>query len=132
KNFNMEELSGDKAYLSKDNFEIVNSLNGTFYVPFKTNSKATGNGMIWKKMFHYFMLNNEDYLAHYHSRSNGESTINMLKSKFGDRVRSKNWTAQVNEVLCKVIAHNICCVIQEMNELETDFCLKSQESASNV
>ena len=49
KNFNMEELSGDKAYLSKDNFELVNSLGGTFYVPFKSNSKGSGNGMIWKK-----------------------------------------------------------------------------------
>ncbi len=115
--FNMEELSGDKAYLSKDNFELIDNLGGTFYVPFKSNSKATGNGMIWKKMYHYFMLNNEEYLQHYHSRSNAESTVNMIKSKFGDRVRSKLWIAQVNEVLCKIIAHNICCVIQEMNEL---------------
>src|SRR3989344_5675845 len=122
--FNMEELSGDKAYLSKDNFELVNSLGGTFYVPFKINSKGSGNGMIWKKMYHFFMLNNEEYLNHYHARSNAESTVNMLKSKFGDRVRSKLWTAQVNEVLCKIIAHNICCVILEMNELglETNFC----------
>ena len=133
-NFNMEELSGDKAYLSKDNFELVNSLGGTFYVPFKSNSKGSGNGMIWKKMYHYFMMNNEDYLNHYHARSNAESTVNMLKSKFGDSVRSKLWTAQVNEVLCKIIAHNICCVILEMNELglETNFCLNSQESAPKV
>src|SRR3989338_3995359 len=43
--FAMEELSADKAYLSKDNFELVNSLGGTFYVPFKSNSKGSGNGM---------------------------------------------------------------------------------------
>ncbi|MDD5418139.1 MAG: transposase [Candidatus Nanoarchaeia archaeon] len=115
--FNMEELSGDKAYLSRENFEVVDKLGGTFYVPFKTNSNPNKKGMLWKKMYHYFMLNNEKYLSHYHVRSNAESTVNMLKSKFGDRVRSKLWTAQVNEVLCKVIAHNICCVIQEMNEL---------------
>ena len=41
----------------------------------------------------------------------------MIKSKFGDRVRSKLWTVLVSEILCKIIAHNICCVIQEMNEL---------------
>ena len=63
------------------------------------------------------MMNNEDYLNHYHARSNAESTVNMLKSKFGDNVRSKLWTAQINEVLCKVICHNLCCVIQETNEL---------------
>lgn len=134
KHFNMEELSGDKAYLSKDNFELINSLGGTFYVPFKSNSKASGNGMIWKKMYHFFMLNNEEYLQHYHSRSNAESTVNMIKTKFGDRVRSKIWTAQVNEVLCKIIAHNICCVIMEMNELgiESEFYLKTQTVAPKV
>jgi len=73
--------------------------------------------MIWKKMYHYFMMNNEEYLEHYHLRSNCESTVNMIKSKFSDKVRSKKWTAQVNEILCKVICHNICCVIMEMNEL---------------
>jgi len=131
KHFNMEELSGDKAYLSKDNFELVNSLGGTFYVPFKSNSKPTGNGMLWKKMYHYFMLRNDEYMEHYHVRSNAESTVNMIKSKFGDRVRSKLWTAQVNEVLCKVICHNLCCVIQETNELgiESELCTISQKTA---
>ena len=128
--FNMEELSGDKAYLSKDNFELVNSIGGTFYVPFKSNSQPTGNGMLWKKMYHYFMLNNEEYMQHYHARSNAETTVQMIKSKFGDRVRNKLWTAQVNEVLCKVIAHNICCVIMEMNELgiQQEFMIKQKQS----
>lgn len=76
----------------------------------------------------------QEYLNHYHNRSNAESTVNMIKSKFGARVRSKIWTAQLNEVLCKIIAHNICCVIMETNELgiKTDFCPKSKESAPKV
>ena len=41
----------------------------------------------------------------------------MLKAKFGDALRSKSHTAQVNELLCKVLCHNICCVIQSMYEL---------------
>lgn len=131
KYFDMEELSADKEYLSKDNFQTVNNLNGTLFIPFKINSKASGNGMIWKKMYHYFMLKNEEYLEHFHTRSNAESTVQMIKGKFGDKVRSKNWTAQVNEILCKVICHNLCCVIMEMNELgiEAEFCTKSLNSA---
>jgi transposase len=70
--------------------------------------------MTWKKLYHYFMLNNDDFLNHYHKRSNAETTVHMIKSKFGDHMRSKTWTAQVNEVLCKVICHNICCVIMEI------------------
>lgn len=134
KYFNMEELTGDKAYLSQENFELVDDLGGTAFIPFKSNSTPNKKGMVWKKMYYSFMLNNDEYLQHYHSRSNAESTVNMIKAKFGDRVRSKLWTAQVNEVLCKIIAHNICCVIMEMNELgvEDKFCLRSQETARIV
>lgn len=57
-------------------------------------------------------------MRHYHKRSNVESTFAMIKAKFGEQVRSKTWTAQTNEVLCKILCHNICCVIQSMYELE--------------
>ena len=124
KNFDMEEVSADKAYLSRDNMNLIEEKGATPYIPFKSNTvdKARGS-MIWKKMYHYFMFNNETFLEHYHKRSNAESTVMMIKSKFGDYVRNKEWTAQVNEVLCKVICHNIYCVIQEMFTLgiEADF-----------
>jgi hypothetical protein len=32
-------------------------------------------------------------------------------------VRAKMPVAQVNEVLCKVLCHNICCLIQSIYEL---------------
>ena len=122
-NFDMNELSADKAYLSQENLEHVEGKGATLYVPFKKNSRSSRNGMLWKKMYHYFQLNQEDFLEHYHKRSNVESTVHMLKSKFGNFVRSKDWVAQVNEVLCKIICHNIVCVIHEMHELgvEADF-----------
>ena len=40
-----------------------------------------------------------------------ESVFQMIKSKFGERLRSKTATAQVNEALTKVLAHNLCVVI---------------------
>ena len=111
-NFKMEEISADKAYLSQDNLELIDSKNAVPFIPFKSNNQANRNGMVWKKMFYYFQLNNEQFLQHYHSRSNAETSVHMIKSKFGDFVRSKTWTAQINEVLCKIICHNICVVIQ--------------------
>ena len=63
------------------------------------------------------MLNRDEFLQHYHKRSNAEVVFHMIKSKFGDAVRSKTKTAQVNEILLKVLCHNICVVIQEMHEL---------------
>ena len=41
----------------------------------------------------------------------------MIKSKFWDALRSKVRTAQINEALCKILCHNICCLIQSMFEL---------------
>jgi len=117
-NFDIEELSGDKAYLSRDNLNYIEELGATPYIPFKSNSTGKPQGSaIWKKMYYMFQLNNDEFMKHYHKRSNVETTVHMIKSKFGDRVRSKDWTAQVNEVLCKVICHNIVCVIHEMNNL---------------
>ena len=116
-NFKMEEISADKAYLSQDNLELIESKGAVPFIPFKSNNLPSGKGAVWKKMYYFFQLHNEEFLGHYHKRSNAESTVNMIKSKFGDSVRSKTWTAQINEVLCKIICHNLCCVIMEMHTL---------------
>ncbi|MGH9893219.1 MAG: hypothetical protein ACREA0_14760 [bacterium] len=40
----------------------------------------------------------------------------MIKGKFGDAVMSKSPEGQANEVLCKVLAHNIVVVGQAIHE----------------
>ena len=106
------------------------SAGATPLIPFKSNNKASGKGAVWKKMYYYFMLKNEEFYNHYHKRSNIETANHMIKSKFGDSVKSKTWSAQVNEVLCKIICHNICVVIHEMFELgikpNFNFCVENE------
>jgi transposase len=68
-------------------------------------------------MFHMFHFKADEFAQHYHKRSNVESTFSMIKAKFRDHVRSKTDVAMVNEVLCKILCHNICCLIQESYEL---------------
>ena len=89
------------------------------YIAFKSNSNANGKRQspLYKQMYHYFSYNQERFMQSYHKRSNVETTFHMIKAKFGDRLRSKTRTAQVNEALCKVLCHNICCLIQSMYEL---------------
>ena len=41
----------------------------------------------------------------------------MIKGKFGGALRSKTPVAQMNEILCKVLAHNICCLVSAIYEL---------------
>ena len=41
----------------------------------------------------------------------------MMKAKFRDHVRSRTDVAMKNEVLCKILCHNICVVHQSHIEL---------------
>jgi hypothetical protein len=68
-------------------------------------------------MYHYFHLRRDEFLAHYHQRSNAESTFSMAKAKFGDGVRSRTETAMRNEAYTKFLCHNICVVHQSHIEL---------------
>src|SRR5207248_4214083 len=74
-------------------------------------------GSVWERMFFYYNFRRDDFLKHYHQRSNAESTFSMVKAKFRDHVRSKTDTAMKNEVLCKFLCHNIVVVHQSQIEL---------------
>ncbi len=118
KNFNIAEVSADKGYSSRENYNTIGKVGATGYIPFRSNATGrAGRSALWKKMFHYFMYNREEFMQHYHKRSNAETTFHMIKSKFGTNLRSKTKVAQINEVLCKILCHNICVLIQEMHEL---------------
>jgi len=121
KHFRLRDVPADKAYSSKSNLELVTKLGGTPYIPFKTNTTGEAEeSVVWEQLWHYFQLHREEFLTHYHKRSNIESTMWMIKSKFDENIRSKTDTAIVNELLCKVLCHNICVVIQSMYELGID------------
>ncbi len=111
KNFDVRELSADKAYSSKENFEVLDNFGVEAFIPFKINAVMDPKCETWSRHLGEFLFNQERFLGHYHRRSNVESVMWMLKSKFGAAVRSKTTTAQVNEVLAKCVLHNLCAVV---------------------
>jgi Transposase DDE domain len=113
----IEEVSADKAYPSHKNLKAVAKVNATPLIPFKVNTTEPKKNNVWAEMYHYFMYNREEFLAHYHKRSNVETAFSMIKGKFGDAVRSKSDIGQLNEVLYKVLCHNVCVIIQAIHEL---------------
>jgi transposase len=128
--FAIRDVTADKAYSSRANLQAVADLGGTAFVPFKADPRSGGAvpaihanvtlpemASAWMKMYAYFVYQRETFLTHYHARSNVETTFSMIKRKFGDSLRSKSDTGQVNEVLCKVIAHNLCCLVAAIHEL---------------
>lgn len=118
-NFTISQVSANKAYLSSGNIKAVADNQAMPYIPFKANSRTNDkrHSALWKQMYHFYSYNQERFMANYHKRSNVESTFSMIKAKFGDALRSRTERAQINEALCKVLCHNICCLIQSMFEL---------------
>ncbi len=115
--FDVREVSADKAYLSRKNLQAVEEVGGMPFVPFKSNTlEPTGAGA-WARMYHLFMYKREEYMEHYHKRSNIETAYSMIKGKFGSALRSKSDVGQINEALCMVLAHNICVLVQATHEL---------------
>jgi transposase len=117
-NFTIEEVSADKGYLSHANADTAEKFGATPYIPYKVNNKpATLDAGAWGRMYHRFAYERETFLQHYHRRSNVETVFSMIKAKFGDSVLSRSDVGQMNEALCKVLAHNICVVIGAIHEL---------------
>jgi len=102
KNFDVKEVSADKAYSGGESHDAIAKVGAVPYIAFKANTTG-GIGGLFQKMFHFFQFNKDEFLAHYHRRSNVESTVMMIKAKFGDAVRSKSEVAAKNEVLAKVL-----------------------------
>jgi len=130
RHFTIKEISADKAYSGRQNLEAVNNLGGTAYIPFKSNATGKADGSrLWRKMFEYFKANRQEFLEHYHKRSNVESTFNMIKQKLGDSLMTKTFTAQKNEILAKVLVHNLLVLVQEYFEqgLEIDLPTEAQK-----
>jgi transposase len=131
RHFTIGEVSADKAYGSLENFEEVAGCGGQAYIAFKSNTTGAVGGQ-FEKAFHYFQFKNEEYMQHYHKRSNVESTFSAIKRKFGDSIRSRTENAMVNEALCKILCHNICCLIQEQCELGIEPIFWKEEERKEV
>lgn len=131
--FKIREVSADKEYLSNTNIRLTLVKGAQPFIPFKSNSTTSRKNSMWNRLLHFYRYHQEDFNAHYHKRSNAESTFSMIKARFGERLRSKTERAQINAALCNVLSHNICVVIQSIHELglEVEFIGKSANCLQN-
>lgn len=119
--FDIEEVSADKAYNARYHYDLVEYKGGEAFTPFKSNTKENARkSKAWKRMYHKFKMRNGEFRKHYHNRSNAETVFHMMKSKFGDSLDAKKDQSMRNELLFKVLCHNICVVIQEMHKIGFD------------
>ena len=116
-NFDVQELYADMGYSSKDNFQVAEEVGTQLFIPFKANTKPVDSDDAWAKAYNFFVYRKYKFRKHYHQRSQVETTFHMDKSKTGPAVKAKNPTAQFNEVLCKILNHNIMVLIREAHKL---------------
>ncbi len=114
--FTMTQVAADKGYLATSNFAAIESHGATPYIPFKSNTTGQ-RSPLFRRMYGAFLMNEKSWKAEYHRRSNVETTFSMVKGKFGDSVRAKSESGQVNEILLKFLCHNICTLIRAMHLL---------------
>jgi transposase len=117
KDFDVREVSADKGYLSKANAAAIEDVGADPFIAFKANTVQPPEGSAWARMYHRYAYQRDEYLTHYHRRSNVETVFHMMKARFGDTLFSKTHEAQANEVLAKVVAHNLCVLVQSFYEL---------------
>jgi hypothetical protein len=79
--FDVQELSADKAYSSRKNVHAVDALGATPYIPFKVSAKGQSKKHafdgLWYKLWHLYNFQRDEFAAHYHKRSNAETTMFM-------------------------------------------------------
>lgn len=125
--FKIREICADAGYLSRENCAISEEVGATPYIFVKKNTRlrkiVTSSNITWRDMLRLWRDNEELFRQHYHKRSNVESTFSMIKRKFLPYLRTKANIAQTNEILCKVVCHNIAVLVQSIFELgvSTDF-----------
>jgi transposase len=113
--FNLKAICADKAYSSRENMEIANALGALPYIPFKKNSTKKSKGSpTWAKMYRFFTENYYNFAQEYHKRSNVESCWAMIKRKFGDFCRCRTPVSQDNEILGKILVHNVVVLVHEI------------------
>ena len=65
-NFEVREVSADKAYLSRKNLNAVESVGAIPFIPFKSNTLEPTEAGAWARMYHLFMYQRDAYMQHLH------------------------------------------------------------------
>jgi transposase len=122
--FEVTQVLADKAYSSYENLATVEAAGAMPLVPFRAGSVMVSKSHrvrhpppIWRKMLGFFLFQRDEFCRHYNQRSNVETTFSMIKRKFGQNLRAKTTQAQRNELLAKILCHNVAVLIHETYEL---------------
>jgi transposase len=118
--FNVQRVYADATYATRNNLHLVADNEAESYMMLRKNAKYSDTDTVWNKLLHLFLAHKDEFYSFYHRRNNVEAVFSSIKRKFNSRLTSRNHTAQVNEILARVLAYNLTVVNRVLTELEID------------
>lgn len=105
-------ICADPGYLSRKNAEAIAIKGAEPIIKPKKNTRLKNRGSpVWGNMVRQWAKNKKVFMEKYGQRNNVESTFKAMKQKFEPYVKNKKDTAQINEILCKVILQNLSVIL---------------------
>lgn len=68
----------------------------------------------WREMVWFWVNHRQIFELYYHQRSTVESVFSAIKRRFLPYLRSKDDQGQYNEMLCKVVCHNLSVLVNSI------------------
>ena len=99
---------GDKAYPSRNNYQLVADKNGIPLLCFKDNATNKAKGKpAWIIHIRKYKNDKETWMDTYHLRSIVESVFSSIKKRWGSFLRSRKKWMQKKELSLKVLSYNV-------------------------
>ena len=113
--FSIKDVCADAGYLSRDNCTFTEEVGARpFILPKKNSTTHPKGSWAYARMVRMWKEKKELWNPLYHRRSKVENTFFRIKIKYGEYVRGKLDQTQTNEIMCKIIAHNLGVLSQAM------------------
>jgi transposase len=116
--WNAKYLLGDTIYSTEPMLEAILAFGAEPVIPFKSIYTAARlpASPLMRRFYKQLLADPEAVRNRYRYRVLIEAEISALKRRFSENLRSREPIARVNEILFKVLCHNICCIVHAVKE----------------
>ena len=111
---NLRAITADPGYISRDNYDLVEEMGFTPYIKPKNNAVFRPHPKnAYEKAVMFATRFPKRWHNTYRYRTKAECAIHSVKATFGDIIRGRHRTSRRNQVLCRVIVHNMRMTVMD-------------------
>jgi transposase len=117
--YTIAKFTGDAAYISAENVELITNLDGVPYFMFRRGMNGRSSPAL-TALYKRFTGDFQHYMDEYHSRSLSETVFGIIKMQWGASIAARTPYAIYNWLMCRVICHNISRVVRAICEFNIE------------